>query len=396
MNFLSEEVRRNPYPVYNQFRSTSPLVHDAGTGLWMIFDYAGVKRVLSDHDAFSASPSTAGHPHPKWLIFLDPPRHTKLRALIMRAFTPRVVAKLEPRIQELSRGLLDPAIGRGEMGLAEEFSIPLPMMVIAEMIGIPSSDWARFRAWSDVILRLSYTMFNAEEAAAASADYFRVTAEMSAYLPVLIEQRRATPGDELLTNLVEAEVEGERLSHEEILAFVQLLLVAGQETTANLINNAVLCLIDHPDQLARLRTKPDLLPSAIEEVLRYRSPIQWMYRATKCEVEMHGQMIPAGKLVLAMIGSANRDPQQFPDPERFDIAREPNAHIAFSHGIHFCIGAALSRLESKIALSLLLDRMTSFELATDQPWEPRKALNVHGPTRLAIRFEASKQSAAPA
>lgn len=152
----------------------------------------------------------------------------------------------------------------------------------------------------------------------------------------------------------------------------------------------------HPDQLARLRIAPDLLPSAIEEVLRYRSPIQWMYRATKCGVEMHGQTIPAGKLVLAMIGSANRDPQQFHDADRFDIAREPNAHIAFSHGIHFCIGAALSRLESKIALSLLLDRMASFELATDQPWEPRKALNVHGPTRLPIRFEPSKQSAAPA
>jgi cytochrome P450 len=171
---------------------------------------------------------------------------------------------------------------------------------------------------------------------------------------------------------------------------------AGQETTSNLINNAVLCLLEHPDQLARLRQAPELLPSAIEEVLRYRSPVQWMMRTPRRDLEIGGQAIPAGKLVLAVIGSANRDPRQFPDPGRFDIGRDPNPHIAFGHGIHFCLGAALARMEAKVALADLLERFQSFELATDEPWEPRQALHVHGPTRLPIRFEASRRAAHPA
>ena len=217
-------------------------------------------------------------------------------------------------------------------------------------------------------------------------EYRAVTAEMRAFLPDLIAQRRAAHQDDLLTRLVEAEVDGERLTQEEILGFVQLLLVGGQETTANLINNAVLCFIENPDQLARLRAAPDLLPSAIEEVLRYRSPVQWMPRATRRDVEMHGQVIPAGKLVLPMIGSANRDPKQFRDAGRFDITRDPNPHIAFGHGIHACLGAPLARLEARIALADFLERVKGFELASDEPWEPRKALHVHGPSRLPIRF----------
>lgn len=387
LNFLSAEVRRNPYPLYAQIRSVSPVLRDPGTGLWMIFDYEGVKRALSDPDAFSSSPATANSPHPKWLIFDDPPRHTVLRALVMRAFTPGAIRNLEPRIHALSRDLLDRAMESGEMDLAAEFSVPLPMLVISEMIGIPSADWPRFKRWSDGILQLSYTLFDREKAAAASKEFFAVTAEMSVYVAELIAQRRAAQKDDLLTRLAEAEVAGERLSHEEIVAFVQLLLVAGNETTTNLINNAVLCLVENPDELARLRAQPDLLPAAIEEVLRYRSPIQWMYRATKREVAVHGELIPAGKLVLAMIGSANRDPRQFPDADRFDITREPNPHIAFSHGIHFCLGAPLARLEARIALTHLLERMKTFGLASREPWEPRSALNVHGPAHLPILFE---------
>ena len=214
---------------------------------------------------------------------------------------------------------------------------------------------------------------------------------MRACLPDLIAQRRAAHQDDLLTRLVEAEVDGERLTPEEILGFVQLLLVGGQETTANLINNAVLCFLEHPDQLARLRAAPDLLPSAIEEVLRYRSPLQWMPRATRRDVEMHGQVIPAGKLVLPMIGSANRDPKQFRDAGRFDITRDPNPHIAFGHGIHACLGAPLARLEARIALADFLERVQGFELASDEPWEPRKALDVHGPSRLPIRFTPGRR-----
>jgi cytochrome P450 len=200
--------------------------------------------------------------------------------------------------------------------------------------------------------------------------------------------RSARP-DALLTRLVEAEVDGERLTSEEVLGFVQLLLVGGQETTANLISNAVLCFLQHPDQLARLRAEPDLLPSAIEEVLRYRSPLHWMPRTTRRDVELHGRVIPGGKVVLPMIGSANRDPRQFPDPGRFDVTRAPNPHLAFGHGIHACLGAPLARLEGRIALADFLGRFRDFGRATDEPWEPRQARSVHGPSRLPIRFTAA-------
>ena len=218
---------------------------------------------------------------------------------------------------------------------------------------------------------------------------------MREWLPDFVAQRRAAHQDDLLTRLVEAELNGERLTSEELLGFVQLLLVGGQETTANLINNAVLCFVEYPDQVARLRAAPELLPSAIEEVLRYRSPLQWMPRATRHDVEMHGRVIPAGKLVLPMIGSANRDPNQFPDAGRFDIARDPNPHIAFGHGIHACLGAPLARLETRIALADFLDKVPGFTLASDEPWEPRKAFGVHGPSRLPIRFTAGRDAATP-
>jgi len=399
IDLFSDEMRRNPYPAYDQMRSGSPLFHLPPFDLWMIFDFEGVRRVLVDHDTFSSDLSHApGQGNPgEWFIFFDPPRHTKLRALISKAFTPRVVANLEPRIRELSRHLLDQTIERGQMDLATDFSVPLPMLVITEMIGVPATDWPRYKRWSDAILKLANTFSRDEEAAATLTEYRAVTAEMRIFLPDLISQRRAARQDDLLTRLVEAEVDGERLTQEEVLGFVQLLLVGGQETTANLINNAVLCFIENPDQLARLHAAPHLLPSAIEEVLRYSSPVQWMPRATKRDVEMHGQVIPAGKLVLPMIGSANRDSRQFPDAGRFDIARDPNPHIAFGHGIHACLGAPLARLEARIALADFLERVKGFELANDEPWEPRKALHVHGPSRLPIRFTPGRRAAgAPA
>jgi cytochrome P450 len=383
MNFFSDEMRRNPYPVYDQLRSNSPVFHvPPPFDAWLIFDYEGVKWALSDHDTFSSSVPAP----PNWFIFIDPPRHTKLRALILRAFVPRVVVNLEPRIRALSRELLDQTSERGEMDLAADYAVPLPMKVIAAMIGIPGADWPRFKRWSDGILKLSYARSGSEEAAKAESEFRAVTVEMSAYLTHMIEQRRTAPTDDLLTRLVEAEVDGERLAHEEILGFFQLLVVGGQETTTNLINNAILCFVEHPDQLARLRTAPDLLPTAIEEVLRYRAPLQWMMRTPRRDVEVHGQVIPAGKLVLAMIGSANRDPRQFRDAGRFDSARDPNPHLAFGHGIHSCLGAPLARLEARIALADLLERLGDFALASAEPWEPRQALHVHGPARLPIRF----------
>jgi cytochrome P450 len=389
LNLFADAVRRDPFPIYDQLRSRSPVFRDPASGHWMVFDYDGVKRVLNDHETFSSRNGPAD-----WLLFTDPPRQTKLRGLIAQAFTPRSVAGLEPRIRELSRGLLDQVIERGEMDLAADFSIPLPMMVIAEMLGVPVADRPRFQRWSDIILNMSYTVAGSEGAVQAAQEFHASTAEVNDYLTGVLAERRAAPRDDLLTRLLQAEMDGERLSQVDILGFFQLLLVGGQETTTNLINNAILCLVEHPDQLARLRAAPERLPTAIEEVLRYRSPLQWMFRVTTRDIELHGQTIPARSLVLAMIGSANRDPRHFRDADRFDSARDPNPHIAFGHGIHFCLGAPLARLEARIAITDLLGRLNDLALASDDPWEPRKALHVHGPARLPIRFAPGRRSAA--
>jgi cytochrome P450 len=381
VDLFSDDVRRNPYPLYAQIRAASPVLREPASGLWMVFDYDGVYRLLTEVETFS---SRAG---PDWMIFTDPPRHTKLRALVARAFTPKSVAALEPRIRELSRRLIDAVIGRGEMDLAADYAAPLPMLVIAEMLGIPPADRARFAGWNDVLLDMSYTIPNVAGAAEAMNAFIAATAEMGDYLTGLLDERRRSPQDDLLTRLVQAQVDGERLTHAEIVGFFQLLLLAGSETTTNLVNNAVLCFIEHPGQLALLRARPDLLPSAIEEVLRYRSPLQWMYRLTTREVDMHGRNIPARSLVLAMIGSANCDPNRLPDPERFDITRDPNPHLAFGHGAHFCMGAPLALLEARVAIRDLLERLTGIELAIDEPWPPRRGLHVHGPSRLPIRFK---------
>ncbi|KYF54675.1 cytochrome [Sorangium cellulosum] len=394
MNLFPEEMRRDPYPLYDQMRGSSPVLHVAPLDLWMIFDHEGVKRALTDHEAFSSVVTPVTGKAPDWLIFSDPPRHTKLRAIVMRAFTARSVAALEPRVREVSRELLDQQIERGEMDLALDYADLLPTTVIAEMLGIPPADRARFLCWSEAIVNLSYAISGGDEAERMMSEHAAAKDEMEAYLAEVLKARRRAPKDDLLTRLVEAEVDGERLTDDEILGFFQVLLAAGTETTTNLIGNAILCLVEHPQELARLRASPDLLPSAIEEVLRYRSPVQIAFREARRDVEVHGQVIPAGKLVVPVIGSANRDPQQFRDPDRFDIGRDPNPHVAFGQGVHFCLGAPLARLEARIALSDLLSRLRGLELASEEPWEPRKPLNVLGPARLPIRFEPGARSAA--
>lgn len=353
----------------------------------MVLGYDGVKRALHDQQAFSSRASFSGGSPLDWLVFLDPPRHTQLRALIGRAFTPRVIADLEPRIRELVRGLLAPVRSRGEMDFCADFSVQLPMLVIAELLGIPSTDRDRFHRWGEAILDLSESLGGGEAAQRASAVYRVATLEMGEYLSELLPRRRAQRRNDLLTNLALAEADGERLTSSEILDFFQLLLVAGTETTTNLLGNALLCFIEHPEALAQLHAAPELLPSAIEEALRYRSPAQAMFRETRHDVELDGQVIPRGKLVLTLIGSANRDPQRFQDADRFDITRDPNPHLAFGHGIHFCLGAPLSRLEARVALSELLACAQGFTLTENKPWEPRRAFHIHGPARLPIRFE---------
>lgn len=390
VNIFSDEVRRNPYPLYDQMRSLSPLLYvPPPFDGWLVFDYDSVKRALNDHELFSSRVPAPSN----WFLFFDPPAHSKLRGLISKAFTPKSIAAIESHIRELSGQLLKQALRQTEFDLAAGLSIPLPMKVIAGMIGIPPADWERFTRWSDSMLKLSYARQGGEEAAQAGREFSAVTAEMNEYLTQMIAQRRAKPEEDLLTRLIEAEMEGERLSQNEILGFFQLLLIGGQETTTNLINNAVLAFLENPDQLALVRTNPELLPSAIEEVLRYRSPLQWLMRTPRRDVEMHGQVIPAGKLVLAMVGSANRDPKHFHEPNCFNVRRNPNPHIAFGHGIHACLGAALARMEARIVLGDFLRMAPDFELASNEPWQPRRALHVHGPTNLILRTGTRKQSA---
>jgi len=381
MNIFSDEVRRNPYGVYDQMRAACPALYvPAPFDGWLLFDYESVKRALNDHETFSSQVPAPKH----WFVFLDPPGHSKLRALVSKAFTPRMISNLEPAILKLTRELLGAL--DGEVDFANEFAVPLPMKVIAGMIGIPTGEWQRFKRWSDTIMRLSYSRSGGAEAERSLDDFRAVTLEMNTFLGEMIAERRATPKDDLLTRLIEAEVDEERLSQEEILGFFQLLVVAGQETTTNLLNNALLCFLDHPAELARVRSDPQLLPSAIEEVLRYRAPLQWVMRAPRRDVRVNGQTIPAGKLTLAVIGSANRDPKVFPEPNRFNVTRDPNPHLAFGHGIHSCLGAALARMEARIALREFFDNVAHFEMGSAEPWEPRKALHVLGPTHLHLRI----------
>jgi len=393
LSLFSSDTRRNPYPLYDQLRARTPVFREPHTGHWMLFDYPSVRRALNDHQAFGSAVAPGAQRTSRWLIFSDPPRHTRMRALIVRAFTPRAVANLEPRIRELSRGLLDRAIGRGdEMDLVADYAVPLPLLVISEMLGAPSADYPVFRRWTDSMVAMAHAVAGDGDAGRAVAGFIATHDEMAAYLPALLAERRRAPCDDLLTRLLEVEVDGEQLSDEEILAFFQLLLLAGHETTANLISNAVIALAEFPGQHARLRAQPSLVPTAVEEVLRYRSPVQTVFRMTRAEVEVHGQRIPAGELVLAWTGSANRDPAHFHAPDRFDAGRDPNPHVAFGHGIHFCVGAPLARLEGRIALGDILGRWAEFELAGDA-WEPREGFHVHGPTHLPVRYRATHRAA---
>jgi cytochrome P450 len=362
--------------------------HVAPADLWMLFDHASVKRALHDHEVFSSAVGASRGVNFEWLMFMDPPRHTKLRAIINRAFTSRSIAALEPRIRVLSTQLVDDVIARGEVDVEAQLATPLPMMVIAELLGLPLPDWPKLVGWSRAIMNLAATIMGpADAAAAASAEFIRADDEMRAYLAGLVAQRRAMPADDLLTRLVTAEVDGEHLSEPDLVRFFELLLAAGTETTTNLIDNAIVCFCDHPDQLARVIADPTLVTTAIEEVLRYRSPAQAMFRATNTAVELNGVTIPAGKMVLPILGAANRDPAVFPEAAKFDVARDPNPHVAFGHGIHFCLGAPLSRLEAKVVLETLLPRIRSVEY-TQRSWTPRKPFHVHGPASLPVRLVA--------
>ena len=393
MGLFGDEMRRDPFPFYRRMRESQPVFEVPGRDLWMLFDHASVKRALTDVEAFSSAARTPLGPAPDWMIFNDAPRHTRLRALVLKAFTPRAIAALEPRIREISLTLLKPAVAAGAFDLIGDYAGPLPAMVIAEILGIPGKDRARYLDWVDAISQLAHFLEGGSSLESARVAYGRAREEMHAYLLATLEARRRAPGPDLISGLARAEIDGEKLSDEEIFGFFQLLIFAGTETTVNLIGNAVICLDAHPSARAAVRADPQLVPRMLGEVLRYRPPAVFAFRETRCDVTIGGRVIPKGRMVLPVVASANRDPAVFRDPEAFDIGRDPNPHIAFGHGVHFCLGAALARLEARIALSHILELAPEIALAETGPWEPRPGLLVHGARRLKVSVGREPASA---
>ncbi len=374
----------NPFPWYRSMRETAPVYFDQQQYSWHVFGYADVQRVLSDYAYFSSARGRGGdQPLSASMISMDPPRHRQLRALTTQAFTPRAVGALAPRIQSIVNDLLNQVMARGQMDVIEDFSYPLPVIVIAELLGIPPAERDRFKVWSDLVVGTSSTMGE------GGISHGQAMQEMAAYFGNSIAERRRAPGPDLISGLLAAQIDGPHLSMQELLGFCVLLLVAGNETTTNLLGNAMLCFTEQPEAWQRLRAEPALLPGAIEEVLRYLSPVQSMYRVAAQDVEIGGQRIPANAPVVAWIGSANRDEAQFPNADQFDMARSPNRHIAFGYGIHYCLGAPLARLESRIALTSMLKRFATVSRAPDVELEPLESTIVYGVHNLPIAFECS-------
>jgi cytochrome P450 len=374
--FLPVEQASNPFTWYQRMRETRPVYYDEEHCSWSVFRYEDVRHVLTDYETFSSQMMEGTHLLGASIINLDPPRHRKLRSLVTQAFTPRAITGMAPRITTIVQELLDQAATCDRIDVIDDLAYPLPVIVIAEMLGVPTKDRARFKLWSDLIVGTND---------GGGAAYQQ---EMRDYFITMLEQRRREPQNDLLTALQEAHIDGEHLSVDEMVSFCLLLLVAGNITTTNLIGNAFYSFHEYPQALEQLYADPSLVPGAIEEVLRYHSPVSRMFRVTLSEAVVGGQRIEPGRLVIAWIGSANRDAEVFPEADNFDIRRTPNPHIAFGHGIHFCLGAPLARLEAKIALEAMLARLKHIRMIEDVPLEPLSDVILHGFRHMPIAFEA--------
>jgi pimeloyl-[acyl-carrier protein] synthase len=391
-NPMDPEFLADPYPTYHRLRAEDP-VHHSPLGFWVLTRYEDVSSVLRDPRfvkeplaALVAARFGAEVPRGVGLSMLDrdPPDHTRLRSLVSTAFTPRVVEGLRPRIQQIVDDLITRAEAAGGMDVIEEFAYPIPVNVICEMLGVPVADHDRFRGWSLDIARGLDSIWLPPDSeiprrSAASrhaiSDYFRG----------LIAQRRASPRSDLLSALIAAEAAGDKLSEEELVATCILLLIAGHETTVNLIGNGMLALLRHPAELRRLRESPGLITSAVEELLRYDGPVQRTARVASADATIGGRTIAKGDMVMPFIAAADRDPAQFPEPDRLDLSRSDNRHIAFGWGIHFCLGAPLARIEGQIAIDALVRRLPALELATHEP-EYRQSLTLRGLKTLPVKF----------
>lgn len=379
----------------DQMREKQPVYHDEATGSWHVFSYEHVTGVYADPGAFSSDLASLMPSQPELALFskgnfvrMDPPRHHELRRLVSKVFTPRMVAGLEPRIAQIAAELL--AAVEDEAELVSALAYPLPIIVIAELLGVPAEDRDLFRVWADVLLsgtmRADEVVVNDE----TLRSYAPTMREMFEYFVECVQRRRAQPGEDLLSLLLTAEVDGQRLDDGEIASFAIVLLVAGHVTTTAILGTTVLLLDEHPRAAAELRADRSAIPAALEEVLRCRPPFTRNLRRTTRELEFGGVTIPAEVPVSVWLAAANRDPKQFPDPLDFVIRRAPNQHLAFGQGIHFCLGAPLARMESRIALELLFDRYAEIEVDRDRgPRYFPSAAMMFGVRELPVRVRTS-------
>jgi cytochrome P450 len=387
-DLYSDAFRADTYATFARMREQDPVFCQPGldgeSPIWFITRYDDADAVLLDDERFVRDPRLALRPDelmafdvglPDSMAFIDSNMlnrdgddHRRLRRLVSKAFTPRMIERLRARIQQIADGLIDPVAGRGEMELVSSFAFPLPITVIAELLGVPPADRDRFREWSDAMVRPALAAAELERFGALMNDFV-------AYLHVLFEERRSEPGEDLVSALVAVEDGGDTLSEEELSSMVALLIVAGHETTVSLIGNATLALLTHPEQRAALERDPALLPRAVEELIRYDGPVErTLNRWAAVDVELRGKTIRRGEPVIVILGAADRDPERFDDPDRLDLTAERETRLlAFGRGSHFCLGAPLARLEAEIALGTLLRRLPGIRLAVPQEelrWRP--------------------------
>jgi cytochrome P450 len=397
---FSGPLLENPYPFYAGLRASSPVFTipipaDVGAGVHLLTRWSDVHDALRDprlsadrtqSDAIARNRAVL----PRQLVgeegalrrsmlTLDAPDHTRVRSLVNKAFTPRHVAELRPRIEAIAKSLVAEAAAAGRFDVIGDLGAPLPAIVIAELLGVPAEDHPKFRRWATDIVSAPTAVASGLQVEAAQ----RATDALSDYLRAVIAERRKSPRNDLISALVAAQEDRDALSDAELLATSLLLLLAGHETTTNLIGNGTLALLQHPDELARVRAHPELLKTAIEEMLRFDSPVQATARAAMEDVEFGGKRLAKGSLVIAGIGAANRDPEVFPDPDRFDAGRRDNRHLSFGFGAHFCLGAPLARLEGEIAFTALLEAFPKLALA-GTPITHRPNPILRGLTRLDV------------
>src|SRR5438552_3865065 len=370
-HLLDPEVLANPYPLYRRLREEAPVYWDPYLHAWVVTRYEDVITVLH-HFSANRTPTPEqfaamgmGELGPiaqmmtKQMLFMDAAAHTRLRSLASMAFTPARVEALRNHIRDMLDALLEPLLQRGHMDVIKDLAAPLPAIVTAEMLGVPTSDCDRLKAWSaDFAEVLGNFQHNPDRASRT----LKCVEEMTAYFRVAIRRMKTEPREGLINALMTAELDGDRLTEEEIIANCIVTMVGGQETTTNLIGNGVLSLLRNPDQLQKLRDDLSLVPSAVEELLRYEAPSQYTARLAPEDLELEGRRILKNQAVIAVMGAANRDPQRFPDPDRLDITRGDNRHVAFGWGPHFCFGAALARIEGQAAFGTMLRRMPGLKL----------------------------------